>query len=66
MCLEVCKSRGMLSFSGSYTTGTEACLHDCLLSREHKLCGKFSKESENKVKEQAYNCRMGIPFIEPD
>ena len=47
-------------------TGTEACLQDCLLSREHKLCGKFSEESENKVKEQAYNCRMGIPFIEPD
>ena len=56
----------MLSFSGSYTTGTEACLQDCLLSREHKLCGKFSKESENKVEEQAYNFRMGIPFIEPD
>ena len=56
----------MLSFAGSYTTGTEACLQDCLLSREHKMCGKFSKESENKVKEQAIHCRMGIPFIEPD
>ena len=60
----------MLSLSGSYTTGTEACLQDCLLSREHnyiyKLRGKFSKESENEVKEQAYSCRMGIPFIEPD
>ena len=56
----------MLSFSGSYTTGTEVSLQDCLLSREHKPSGKFSKESENKVKEQAYNCRMGIPCIEPD
>ena len=56
----------MLSFCGSYTTGTEPSLQDWLLSREHQLCGKCSKDWENKVKEQAYNCGMRIQFIEPD
>ena len=34
-------------------TTTEASTKDSLLSREHKLCGKLSKDRENKAKKQA-------------
>ena len=42
-------------------------LEDYLLSREYKLCRKFSKDRENKIKERAYNFKMRRHlFIEPD